>query len=202
MTATIQVPRLLEAYEGTVRAKLMEKHSIDNVMAAPRLQKIIISMGVGEARENKALCDQAAADLTLIAGQKAAITVARMSVSNFRLREGMPIGCRVTLRGHRMWEFLDRLVTVVIPRIKDFRGLRRTFDGRGNYSMGLTDQTVFPEIDLDRVKRFQGMNITMVTNAGDDAVAFDLLEALGMPFKSAVDSAADAARRKKKKSRR
>ena len=202
MTATTYIPRMLELYETNIRKQLMEKYSIDNVMAAPRLQKIIISMGVGEARENKTLVDQAAADLTIIAGQKAAVTVARMSVSNFRLREGMPIGCRVTLRGHRMWEFLDRLVTVVIPRIKDFRGLRRTFDGGGNYSMGLTDQTVFPEIDLDRVKRFQGMNITMVTNTDDDTLAFDLLEALGMPFKSADESAADSARRKKKKHRR
>lgn len=200
MTETTYVPRMLEIYESTLRSQIMEKHGITNVMAAPRLQKIIISMGVGEARENKTLVDAAAAELTLIAGQKAAVTVARMSVSNFRLREGMPIGCRVTLRGHRMWEFLDRLITVVVPRIKDFRGLRRTFDGGGNYSMGLTDQTVFPEIDLDRVKRFQGMNITLVTSAGDDAVAFDLLQGLGMPFKSIEDSGAD--RRKKKKQRR
>ena len=186
---TAVVPRLRQTYTETVRPAVMQAHGITNVHAAPRLEKIVISMGVGLARENKALLDAAAADLTLISGQKAALTVAKQSVSNFKLREGMPIGCRVTLRGARMWEFLDRLISVVIPRIKDFRGLKRTgFDGRGNYSMGLGDQTVFPEIDLDQVKGQQGMNITMVTSAKNNDIARDLLERLGMPFRKPEDA--------------
>lgn len=182
-TETATPPRLYETYRDTVCPALMERHGIQNAMAAPRLTKIVVSMGVGEARENKTVLDSAAADLTLITGQKAALTAARVSVSNFKLREGMPIGCRVTLRGPRMWEFLDRLISVVIPRIKDFRGLKTKMDGRGNYSMGLQDQTVFPEIDLDRIKHNQGMNITFVTTAEDDALGFDLLKDLGLPFR-------------------
>jgi large subunit ribosomal protein L5 len=189
-TQTAAAPRLRQAYVETVRPALMEAHGMQNVLAAPRLEKIVISMGVGLARENKALLDAAAADLTRISGQKAALTVAKQSISNFKLREGMPIGCRVTLRGARMWEFLDRLISVVIPRIKDFRGLKRTgFDGRGNYSMGLSDQTVFPEIDLDQIKAPQGMNINLVTTAKSDDVACDLLERLGMPFRKPGDDA-------------
>ena len=179
-------PRLLERYTQTIRSEMMSAHGIDNVMAAPRLQKIVVSMGVGAARENKAVIEMAAGDLAIITGQKPAVRTTRKAISNFKLREGMAIGCMVTLRGHRMWEFLDRLVAVVIPRIKDFRGLRRGgFDGRGNFSMGLPDQTVFPEIDLDKVKHMQGMNITLVTTAGQDALALDLLERLGMPFRKA-----------------
>jgi len=179
-------PRLLERYTSSLRGELMAAHGIDNVMAAPRLLKIVVSMGVGAARENKAVIDLAAADLAIITGQKPAVRLSRKAISNFKIREDMPIGCMVTLRGHRMWEFLDRLIAVVMPRIKDFRGLRRAgFDGRGNFSMGLPDQTVFPEIDLDKVKHSQGMNITLVTNAGKDAVALDLLERLGMPFQRA-----------------
>ena len=177
-------PRLLERYTGTLRSELMSAHGIDNVMAAPRLLKIVVSMGVGAARENKAVIEMASGDLATITGQKPAVRITRKAISNFKIREGMPIGCMVTLRGHRMWEFLDRLIAVVIPRIKDFRGLRRAgFDGRGNFSMGLPDQTVFPEIDLDKVKHMQGMNITLVTSAGKDALALDLLERLGMPFR-------------------
>ena len=177
-------PRLLERYTGSIRPELMTAHRIDNVMAAPRLLKIVVSMGVGAARENKAVIEMAAGDLAIITGQKPAVRITRKAISNFKIREGMPIGCMVTLRGHRMWEFLDRLIAVVIPRIKDFRGLRRAgFDGRGNYSMGLPDQTVFPEIDLDKVKHMQGMNITLVTTAGKDPLALDLLERLGMPFR-------------------
>jgi large subunit ribosomal protein L5 len=150
-------------------------------------------MGVGAARENKALIDAAAADLTMITGQKASIRKAKKAVSNFKLREDMPIGCMVTLRGYRMWEFLDRLIAIVIPRIKDFRGLKRGgFDGRGNYNMGLPDQTVFPEIDLDKIKHFQGMDITIVTSAGSDALALDLLERLGMPFRKPDADKAEA----------
>ncbi len=182
MSTETYVPRLKTSFKEA-RAELMEKSGIKNIHAAPTIQKVVVSMGVGEARENAALVDSAAADLTAIVGQKASHTVARMSVSNFRLREGMPIGCRVTLRGDRMWEFLDRLISVVIPRIKDFRGLKRKLDGQGNYSMGLPDQTVFPEIDLDRIKHMQGMNITIVTTAPDDDAGTELLTALGMPFR-------------------
>src|SRR5262249_42287405 len=185
-TAPPPEPRLRLRFRDTVRSEFMQAHGVSNVNAAPRLRKIVLNMGVGAARENKALADAAQADLTLITGQKAALRKARKAVSNFHLREGMPIGCVVTLRGARMWEFLDRLVSVVIPRIKDFRGLPRTgFDGRGNYSMGLPDQTVFPEIELDKIKHFQGMNITIVTTAGRDDLGLDLLERLGMPFRSA-----------------
>jgi large subunit ribosomal protein L5 len=186
MTTATQtaVPRLLETYRTAIRPELMTAHGIANRHAAPRLLKIVVSMGVGAARENKALVDLAAADLTQITGQKAALRVSRKAISNFKIREGMPIGCIVTLRGPRMWEFLDRLISIVIPRIKDFRGLKRGgFDGRGNFSMGLPDQTVFPEIDLDKVKHMQGMNITVVTSAGRDDLALDLLERLGMPFR-------------------
>ena len=183
MTTATSTPRLYETYRVKVLPEFMKKHGITNIMAAPRLLKIVVSMGVGEARENKAVLDSAVADLTLIAGQKAALRRARMSVSNFKLREGMPIGCMVTLRGDRMWEFLDRLISVVIPRIKDFRGLKTRLDGRGNYSLGLADQTVFPEIDLDRIKNFQGMNITIVTTAGSDDLGRELLADLGMPFR-------------------
>ncbi len=183
-TATESAPRLQQRYEGAIRAEIMAARGIANRNAAPRLLKVVVSMGVGAARENKAIMDGAVADLALITGQKPAVRRARRAVSNFRIREDMPIGCLVTLRGPRMWEFLDRLIAVVIPRIKDFRGLKRGgFDGRGNFSMGLPDQTVFPEIDLDKIKHFQGMNIAIVTTAGSDEVALDLLERLGMPFR-------------------
>jgi len=198
-TAATAAPRLQARYLAEVRDQLMQAHGIDNVNAAPRLRKIVVNMGVGAARENKALIDAAAGDLTQIAGQKAALRRARKAISNFRLRENMPIGCVVTLRGARMWEFLDRLVSIVIPRIKDFRGLPRNgFDGRGNYSMGLPDQTVFPEIELDKIKHFQGMNITLVTTAGEDALARELLARLGMPFRS-VEAEKEAQDRKQKR---
>ncbi len=184
MTATATIPRLRQKYLDEVRAQIMEAHSISNIHAAPGLEKVVVSMGVGEARENKAVLDAAAADMTRITGQMAQLTKAKHSVSNFKLREGMPIGCRVTLRGPRMWEFLDRLISVTIPRIKDFRGLKRQgFDGRGNFSFGLSDQSVFAEIDLDRIKHQQGMNITVVMSSKTDAIALDLLERLGMPFR-------------------
>lgn len=188
-------PRLMEAYGTTICQEIMQARGIDNLNAAPRIKKIVLNMGVGAARENKALIDAAAGDLTMITGQKASIRKAKKAISNFKLREEMPIGCMVTLRGARMWEFLDRLVAIVIPRIKDFRGLKRGgFDGRGNFSMGLPDQTVFPEIDLDKIKHFQGMNITIVTNAGTDEAALDLLERLGMPFRK-VDADKNESRR-------
>lgn len=183
MTTATAAPRLFQTYREKILPEFCKRNGIVNPMAAPRLVKIVISMGVGEARENKTVLDAATADLTLIAGQKASVTQARMSISNFKLREGMPIGCMVTLRGDRMWEFLDRLISVVIPRIKDFRGLKTKLDGQGNYSLGLADQTVFPEIDLDRIKNFQGMNITIVTTAGKDELGRELLTDLGMPFR-------------------
>jgi len=182
MTTATSSTRLNAKYLDEVRPAIMSEHGITNSLAAPKITKVVVSMGVGEARENKTALDSAAADLTRIVGQKAQLTRARMSVSNFKLREGMPIGCRATLRGPRMWEFLDRLISVVIPRIKDFRGLRTKLDGQGNYSMGLSDQTVFPEIDLDRIKFSQGMNITIVTTADNDALGLELLQKLGMPF--------------------
>ncbi|MHC5209735.1 MAG: 50S ribosomal protein L5 [Planctomycetota bacterium] len=188
-TATESKPRLLETYLQTIRLEMMKAHGITNQHAAPKLLKVVVSMGVGAARENKGLVDLAAADLTQVTGQKAAIRVTRKAIANFKIREGMPIGCMVTLRGARMWEFLDRLISVVIPRIKDFRGLKRGgFDGRGNYSMGLPDQTVFPEIDLDKIKHMQGMNITVVTTAGKDDLALELLERMGMPFRKADEN--------------
>jgi large subunit ribosomal protein L5 len=183
MTTATETPRLQQTFKEKVLPEIQKAHSITNLHAAPRIVKVVVSMGVGEAKETKGVLDAAAADLTLITGQKASITRARLSVSNFKLREGMPIGCMVTLRGPRMWEFLDRLISIVIPRIKDFRGLKTKLDGQGNYSMGLADQTVFPEIDLDRVKNFQGMNITIVTTAGSDDLGRELLTGLGMPFR-------------------
>jgi large subunit ribosomal protein L5 len=196
--AVVVEPRLRVRYRDQVLPQMMEATGAKNVNAAPRLRKIVLNMGVGAARENKALADAAAGDLTQITGQKAALRKARKAVSNFHLREGMPIGCVVTLRGVRMWEFLDRFISIVIPRIKDFRGLPRAgFDGRGNYNMGLPDQTVFPEIELDKIKHFQGMNITIVTTAGRDELGLDLLERLGMPFRS-VQAEKEAQEKKKR----
>ena len=193
-----ETPRLKDRFRKEVAPVLMKEFELKNPMAVPHLHKIVVNMGVGAARENKALIDAASADLTMITGQKAAQRKARKAVSNFHLREGMPIGCVVTLRGARMWEFLDRLVTIVIPRIKDFRGLPRGgFDGRGNYNMGLPDQTVFPEMELDKIKHFQGMNITIVTTAGRNEVGLELLERLGMPFRSVA--AEKEAQEKKKR---
>jgi large subunit ribosomal protein L5 len=154
-------------------------------MAVPRIDKITVNMGVGKATENKKFLDDAARDLGIIAGQKPKITTARGSVSGFRLREGNPIGCMVTLRGRRMYEFLDRLISIVMPRIRDFRGISpRAFDGRGNYSMGLSEQIVFPEIDLDSVEQTQGMNITITIRNGTDETSHELLKGLGMPFRA------------------
>jgi len=160
----------------------MEKRGYQNIFQAPRLEKIVIHMGVPTSVERSAL-DDAMKDLSLITGRKPVVDRARKSVSNFKLRRGQPIGCHVTLRREVMYEFLDRLISTAIPRIRDFRGLNpRSFDGRGNYSMGLEDQTIFPEIDLDKVKRHQGMDITIVTTAETDEEAHDLLKLMGMPF--------------------
>lgn len=177
--------RLHSIYREKVLPDLMEKFGVDNPMAVPRLEKICVNMGVGRAVENRKFLDDATADLARITGQRPKMTVARRSVSGFKLREGNPIGCMVTLRGRRMYEFLDRLVSIVIPRIRDFRGLSpRAFDGRGNFSMGLSEQIVFPEIDLDSVEHTQGMNVTITIKNGTDETSFELLKGLGMPFRA------------------
>ena len=176
--------RLLEKYRAEIVPALTEELGHSNVHAVPRLEKIVVSMGVGEAVQDRKRLDAAVDHLTTLSGQKAQVCRARKSVSGFRLREGMPIGCRVTLRGKRMYEFLDRLITLALPRVRDFRGLNpKGFDGRGNYNLGLNEQLVFPEIDPDSVKNVQGMNITMVTSAESNDEGRLLLAALGMPFR-------------------
>jgi large subunit ribosomal protein L5 len=172
-----------DKYEQEVVPKLMEQFGYTNKLAAPRLVKVCLNMGVGRAREDAKLLEQAMADMTMIAGQRGVITKARTSVSNFKLRRGMEIGCRVTLRGARMYEFLDRLINLAMPRIRDFRGVSpKGFDGSGNYNMGLAEQTVFPEIDPDKVVSVQGMNISIITTAGSDEEGRALLRFMGMPF--------------------
>jgi large subunit ribosomal protein L5 len=162
----------------------MAQFNYTSVMQAPKLEKICINQGIGDATGDKKLIDNAAAELSIIVGQKAVSTKARKSVSNFKLREGMPIGVRVTLRGERMYEFLDRLISISLPRVRDFRGVNdKSFDGRGNYSMGITEQIIFPEIDIDKVNKIMGMDISFVTTANTDAEAFALLKELGIPFK-------------------
>jgi large subunit ribosomal protein L5 len=180
------IPRRKTMYKEEVVASLMEEFKYSNAMLVPRLQKIVVNISIKEAIQNVKLLEKASEELTLITGQKAVITLARRSIANFKLREGMPIGCRVTLRGERMWEFLDRLVAVAIPRIRDFRGINpKAFDGRGNYSLGLTEQLLFPEIQYDQVQRINGMNIAFVTSAETDEEGRALLKALGMPFAQA-----------------
>lgn len=178
-------PRLKETYRDSVVQKLREELELDNVMRVPRLEKIVVNTCLKEAIQNSKVLDSAAEELGLITGQKAVIRRARRSVANFKLREGMPIGAKVTLRGDRMWFFLDRLVTIAIPRIRDFRGFSpKAFDGRGNYSMGLTEQILFPEINYDKVAKIYGMNITFVTSAESDEHARALLRHLGFPFRA------------------
>ncbi len=179
--------RLGEHYRENVQPALLEKFGYQNPMQVPRITKIVVSMGVGSAVETKSRLDLAAKDLTQITGQKAAIRRARRSVANFRLREGTPIGCMVTLRSQRMYEFFDRVVSVVLPRIRDFRGMPDKFDGRGNYNFGLTEQALFPEIDLDKVEHTQGMNVTVVTNARTDEEARALLDCFSFPFRRQED---------------
>ncbi|MHC4778546.1 MAG: 50S ribosomal protein L5 [Planctomycetota bacterium] len=176
--------RLLEKYKGEILPALMEKFGVENPMAVPKLQKIVVSMGVGRAVENRKILDAVAKDLGRVTGQKAVITKAKKSVSGFKLREGYAVGCKVTLRGLRMFEFLDRLISITIPRIRDFRGLpTEAFDGRGNYNMGLTEQIVFPEINIDDVEFVQGMNVTFVIKGKSDEESLELLKLFGMPFK-------------------
>lgn len=178
------VARLKEKYKKDTVPALMEQFNYSSIMQVPRLEKICLNQGVGDATGDKKLVDQAVSEMSVIAGQKAVPVSAKRSVSNFKLREGMPIGVRVTLRGERMYEFLDRLINVTLPRVRDFRGLNdKSFDGRGNYSMGITEQIVFPEIDIDKVNKITGMDITIVTTAETDAEAHALLKTMGMPFK-------------------
>jgi large subunit ribosomal protein L5 len=178
--------RLLDRYKNDIIPALKTKLSQDNVNAIPKLQKIVVNMGVGKALQDKNKMEQAADQLTQITGQRAQITKAKVAISNFRLRENSQIGCRVTLRGRRMYEFLDRLISVALPRIRDFRGINpKSFDGNGNYSMGLTEQMVFPEIDPDKVTFSQGMDITFVTNTRSDEEARELLRSFGLPFREA-----------------
>lgn len=178
----LSVPRLKEKYAKEIAPKLSESYG--NLMAVPRIKKVVLNMGIGAATQNAKLLEAAVNELTLIAGQKPVVTRARKSISNFKLREGMPIGCMVTLRGDRSYYFLDKLFNIVIPRIRDFRGLStKAFDGRGNYSMGLQEQLVFPEIKYDSVDKIHGMNITIVTSAKNDAQARELLTMLGLPFR-------------------
>lgn len=176
--------RLLERYRQEIIPQLAETLGRKNPMSLPKLQKIVINMGVGRAQQDKNRLEQATEHLTHIAGQKAVVTRARKAVSGFRLREGMEIGCKVTLRGQRMYEFLDRLITIALPRIRDFRGVNpRSFDGHGNYNLGLTEQAIFPEIDPDKVIFTQGMDVTMVTSTTNDDEARELLKGFGMPFR-------------------
>ncbi|HEX3523089.1 MAG TPA: 50S ribosomal protein L5 [Stellaceae bacterium] len=175
--------RLHEQYETTVRPALMEEFGYKNPMQVPRLEKIVVNMGVGEAVQDSKKAEAAAADLTAITGQHPVITKAKRSIATFKLRQGMPIGCKVTLRRERMYEFLDRLITVALPRVRDFRGISgRSFDGRGNFALGLKEQLVFPEIDYDRVDATRGMDVVIVTTARTDAEAKALLKAFDMPF--------------------
>ena len=177
-------PRLKTAYEQEIRLRLKEELGLSSSMQVPRLQKITLNMGVGEAKTDAKQLDSAVEELTTIAGQRAQIRLARKSIAGFKVREGMPVGARVTLRGARMWEFLDRLVSIALPRIRDFRGLSpRSFDGRGNYSMGLTEQIIFPEINYDKVEKIRGMDITFVTSAANDEEGQELLKLMNMPFR-------------------
>ena len=177
-------PRLQRFYEGTVRGKLQEQFGFGTPMRVPRLEKITINVGLGEASKNPKLLEKVVAEIGAITGQKAVVTKAKKAISNFGLREGVPVGVTVTLRRDRMWEFLDRLVNVAMPRIRDFRGVpTRSFDGRGNYTMGIKEQLIFPEIDYDKVEKIHGMDITFVTTTNRDDEALALLRELGMPFR-------------------
>lgn len=176
--------RLKELYKSEVVAKLQEQFGYKNVMEIPRITKVTLNMGIGDATSDKKLIDNAVADLEKLSGQKVVVTLARKSVAGFKVREGWPIGCKVTLRADRMWEFLDRLVDISIPRVRDFRGLNpKSFDGRGNYSMGVREQIIFPEIDYDKVDRIRGLDITVTTTAKTNEEGLALLSALQFPFK-------------------
>ena len=175
--------RFIEKYKKEVTPALMSKFEYTSVMQVPKVDKIVINMGVGDAVQNTKALDAAVEDLTIIAGQKPVITKAKKSIAGFRLREGMPIGTKVTLRGERMYEFLDKLISISLPRVRDFRGVsKRAFDGRGNYTLGVKEQLIFPEIDYDKVSKIRGMDINIVTTANSDEEAHELLKQFGMPF--------------------
>ncbi len=175
--------RLKDKYKSEVVAKLMDTYHYDSVMQVPAVSKIVINLGVGDATSNSKLLDDAVRDLTIISGQKPVITKAKKSIASFKLREGQAIGCKVTLRGDRMYEFLDKLVSISLPRVRDFRGVsKNAFDGRGNYTLGIKEQLIFPEIDFDKIGKIRGMDIVIVTTANTDKEAYTLLELLGMPF--------------------
>ena len=178
-------PRLRKHYKEVVVPKLMEKFQYSSIMQVPKIVKISLNQGMGQATQDKKLVTNAVEELSAIAGQRAVATIAKKSVSNFKLREGMPIGARVTLREEKMYEFLDRLITVALPRVRDFRGINdKSFDGRGNYTLGITEHIIFPEIDLDKVNRINGLDVTFVTTAKTDNEAYTLLLEMGMPFKN------------------
>jgi large subunit ribosomal protein L5 len=184
MSATeIPAPRLKVRYDEEIRDRLKERLGHDSAMAVPRIVKVTLNMGVGEAKTNAKALDDAAAQLAIITGQRPVMTRAKNSIAGFKIREGMPLGCKVTLRGDRMYEFLDRLMTIALPRIRDFRGINpNAFDGRGNFSMGVREQIIFPEIDYDDISETRGLNITITTTARNDDEARELLRELGMPF--------------------
>ena len=186
MSTVKYTPRLADKYTKEVIPALMKKFSYKTVMQAPKLEKICINRGVNGAVTDKKLVDIAVDELNMITGQKAVPTMSKKDISNFKLRKGMPIGARVTLRGEKMYEFLDRLVSVALPRVRDFKGISdKAFDGRGNYTLGVTEQIIFPEIDIDKVNKITGLDITFVTTAGTNEEAYELLRELGMPFKNA-----------------
>lgn len=195
---TATTPRLKARYEAEIKQALKDQLGLTNVMQVPKLEKIVINMGVGKATQQPSLLDSAVADLTAIAGQKPVVTKSRDSIANFKLRENQAIGCKVTLRGDRMWEFYDRLLSIAIPRIRDFRGLpAHSWDGRGNYTFGLSEQTMFPEIDYDKIDSPQGMDITIVTTAASDAQGRALLDAFGFPFKRGNEGGAPVKKKPK-----
>jgi len=176
--------RLQEKYQDTIRHALVEKFNYTSIMQAPKVEKIVVNMGVGDAIANSKALDDAVAELTLLTGQKPVITRAKKSIANFKLREGMAIGCKVTLRGERMYDFLDKLVSISLPRVRDFQGVsNKAFDGRGNYTLGVKEQLIFPEINYDKISRVRGMDVVIVTSANTDLEALELLTQLGMPFK-------------------
>ncbi len=192
--ADTYVPRMRKMYDETIAKAMTEKFGYKNVMEVPRIAKIVLNMGVGEATQDKKKVEQAAGEMELIAGQKPVVTKAKKSIAQFKLREGMPIGCKVTLRRERMYEFLDRFVTIALPRVRDFRGLNpKSFDGRGNYACGIREQIVFPEINYDRIDKVRGMDIIVTTTAKSDDEARELLRLFGFPFPVADDEAKQAA---------
>ena len=180
-----EAPRLKKIYEDKNAPELNKKFECKNIFQIPKVTKVVVNMGISEGPKDFAAIEEAVAELGLIVGQKPVVTRAKKSIAGFKLREGQPVGCRVTLRGNRMYEFLDRFINIALPRIRDFKGISdKSFDGQGNYSLGVTEQGIFPEVNLDKVKRVQGMDITIVTNTGNDEESLELLKAFGLPFRS------------------